>query len=371
MQVQESYQCPYVEWVRNSLLWLMSLVCFEDFLLSHDIVNVSRCITLLSKIGGVDKGRAILKNKSRHHTLSFLFCLFHGHSVFIQSLRAFDITKNLGYITTLAYISLPWDPATLFISHLHNLNTELYRNSNSSIKTLMFFINSKISFVADRPISQLCSESFQVFVRVFIVVHLYTSLPNLSSNQKISIGVVFPLAVLALFWLETFWWQRRRHNINLQSLTEKDVDETPYEIAAKAKQFDLQEREHDLKKFTIEENRRNRQKLHAGDFLQEIASSIWSAGSSRDTTLRRGQSVYLDDALKYVVLEDSERAPGSILLYFLLRNKNCLKVRLGLARVFSDARNQSFFPRIRDVQTSLGSEAKSFLTTIVQRLCLV
>ena len=202
--------------------------------------------------------------------------------VTIQSLRAYDTTDDLHYITTLAYIYLPSDNVTSLNKSLHAPTAELYDNPDASVKSLMSMINPAIPLVVDE--SHSSSKSLSVSTRSTSDIPAptlsptpYTSSSNLSSNQKISIGVVIPIAVITLLLLGAFWWRRRRHNTDLQSPAEKDVDEKRYEMATEAKRFELQTREYELELPTGEESRRSglqaRQELHGGDFLQELPST--------------------------------------------------------------------------------------------------
>ena len=70
-------------------------------------------------------------------------------NVTMQTLRAYDTTKDLHYITTLALAYIPSDMVDKLSLDLHNPVAPIYTNSDKSVKTLFSMINPALPIRAD------------------------------------------------------------------------------------------------------------------------------------------------------------------------------------------------------------------------------
>ena len=70
-------------------------------------------------------------------------------NITMQTLRAYDTTKDLHYITTLALAYIPSDMVTKLYLNLHNPVSPIYTNSDKSVKTLFSLINPALPIRAD------------------------------------------------------------------------------------------------------------------------------------------------------------------------------------------------------------------------------
>jgi hypothetical protein len=74
------------------------------------------------------------------------------HNVTMQTLRAYDTTQDLGYITTLALFFVPSQQMDLLQLALHTPAHPIYNNPNPSVKTIMSMINPAIHLRGDHAI---------------------------------------------------------------------------------------------------------------------------------------------------------------------------------------------------------------------------
>ncbi len=147
----------------------------------------------------------------------------------MQSLRAYDTTKSLAYVTTLACFYLPSSNVSslqsqLEISKTRNANTPLYDNPDPSTNSLMALINPGIPVTAGAILSSsLISATTSTSAApptsaTAQTLTPKTSLAGLSSGSRISIGVMVPVAMIAIFLLGLLFW-RRDGNHHVTTLT--------------------------------------------------------------------------------------------------------------------------------------------------------
>jgi len=193
---------------------------------------------------------------------------------FGMSLDVYDTTKSSAYITTLACFYLPSSNVSslqsqLEISKTRNANTPLYDNPDPSTNSMMALINPGIPVTAEAVLNSSPASAS-------------TSNNGLSSGSRISIGVMVPVAIIAIFLLGLLFWRRRkssRHNANKLKPTaeEKDTDSRIYEMAASTRRFELQEGEHEHELPAAERelrelqgDSRRRQELRGLECVQEL-----------------------------------------------------------------------------------------------------
>jgi len=66
----------------------------------------------------------------------------------MDSIRPFDTTKTLGYVTTLALAYIPSDMVNPLSLQLHNPNSRLYQQPDPAVRTLMSMLDPTIPLVA-------------------------------------------------------------------------------------------------------------------------------------------------------------------------------------------------------------------------------
>lgn len=199
----------------------------------------------------------------------------------MQTIRAYDTTKSLGYVTTLACFYLPSSNVSSLQSQLEilktrNANTPLSDNPDPSTDSIMAKINPGIPVT---PVAVLDSSPTSATVPTPTPK---SSLAGLSSGSRISIGVMVPVAIMAIFLLGLLFWRRRkssRHNADKSKPTakEKDTDSRIYEMAASTRRFELQEGEHEHELPAAERelrelqgDSRRRQELRGLECVQEL-----------------------------------------------------------------------------------------------------
>lgn len=72
--------------------------------------------------------------------------------VTMQTLRAYDTTEDLKYITTLALFFIPSEQMDLLQLYLHTPTHPIYNNSNPSVNTIMSMINPAIPLKGDNAL---------------------------------------------------------------------------------------------------------------------------------------------------------------------------------------------------------------------------
>lgn len=173
----------------------------------------------------------------------------------MQCLRAYDTTKSLAYVTTLACFYLPSSNVSslqsqLDISKTRNANTPLYDNPDPSINSIMALVNPGIPVTAGAVLNSSLASATTSASATAPTPTPKSSHDGLSSGSRISIGVMVPVAIIAIFLLGLLFWRRRKsssHNANKskQTAEEKDTDSRIYEMAASMRRFELQEGEHE------------------------------------------------------------------------------------------------------------------------------
>lgn len=187
-------------------------------------------------------------------------------NVTMQSLQAVDNIAQLNYISTLAYVFIPSSSVGQLESYINTRDSPLYRNPNLSARSLMSYIEpawpvkagglvkTTIGLVITASSLQLPapSSSASSTLNSLAPTGSPTSKASplgLSSGARIGIGLVVPIAILALALLSFFFWQKRksaRPKANGPTGAELDTDEKRYEAAAEAKRFELQIAEYEL-----------------------------------------------------------------------------------------------------------------------------
>lgn len=122
-------------------------------------------------------------------------------NVTMQSLRPYDTTARLGYITTLAEAWIPSNLTDTLISYIVDANSSIYHYPDTSVNTLM-------SLLSPLVIGMLSSES--------TTPSLSPNSKNSSAGFKVVIGVLVPVGVMAILFLIVAYrrQQRRKHAVS-------------------------------------------------------------------------------------------------------------------------------------------------------------
>lgn len=179
-------------------------------------------------------------------------------SVITQSLRAYDTTETLHYVTILARIYIPSHYADNLNTEIQVPSSRLYHNTNAKIKSLMLYINPAFPIDVDssldpnattatspsksKPGKSASSNSTSSAPSLPPTGIASSANASLSLGSKIGVGIAIPLLVVALLLLGLLNWRKRRaigRSTDHSTATEKDTDDRRYEVAPDAIIFEL------------------------------------------------------------------------------------------------------------------------------------
>lgn len=208
-------------------------------------------------------------------------------NITVQSLRAYDTTKDLHYISTLVLFYMPSDHINELSLQLHAPVGILYNNTDRSVKTLASMINPQLPFMADDSYSADEETNIDASTGATVPSPTATALASLSSGlptrSKIAIGVVIRTGIVTLLLMGIFFWRRRKHvrHQPVKPTAAEKGDETVHELAPDSRRFELQVGDHDLElptegreRFEVQGDLRRRQELSGSEVAQELGSSL-------------------------------------------------------------------------------------------------
>ena len=201
----------------------------------------------------------------------------------MQSLRAYESTGELHYLTTLAFMYIPSSSVDLLQVAINSNSTPMYNNPDATIKTLMNFINPDYPVEAGAVLGSKSSATASATAITSAPGPSLTSrLPSssLSSGPKISIAVAVPVIFIALLLLGLLFWRRReasRHNNDEPPTGENETNNQHkrFEMPADERMFELHVREYDLElpaetRKELQGDSRRRQELNGAECSQEL-----------------------------------------------------------------------------------------------------
>ena len=158
----------------------------------------------------------------------------HENNVTMQTLRAYDTTKDLRYITTLALAYIPSNMVEKLTLDLHAPVGDIYNNPDKSIKTLFSMVNPQLPIMADdsmgsSPTSNTGSPSStpsdSIEPGAPFSGGMGNDMPVRPSAAGIGVGVVAGAAAYgaAMFFVARRYKQRRQSHQHSPSLLSSPV----------------------------------------------------------------------------------------------------------------------------------------------------
>ena len=144
-------------------------------------------------------------------------------NVTMQTLRAYDTTQDLGYITTMALFWLPSDHVNMLSFDLHTPTDQIWNNTNPSVKTLMSVINPTIPIRADNslggpsPSAGGDSPTYSAAGPVNEGAPIGGSLDNSSPVRASSVGIAAGVVCGAAAYGAAMFFVARRYRKRKQS----------------------------------------------------------------------------------------------------------------------------------------------------------
>ena len=199
-------------------------------------------------------------------------------NITVRSMRAYDTTSDLHYISTLVLFFVPSDLISELQSQILKPSSNFYHNPNDTMKKLTSFINPSFSVEAEKEEANV-DASTQATLPSPTATALVSSSSGLPTRSKITVAVAVPMSIVTLLLMGLFFWRKLKH-VRHQPVkpiaAEKDIDEIIRELAPDSRRFELPIGDHDQElptegreRFEVQGDLRWRQELPGSHVAQE------------------------------------------------------------------------------------------------------
>ena len=214
-------------------------------------------------------------------------------NVTVQSIRAYDTTRDLRYVSSRLLSYVPSDHISELKRQISSPVRAFYNNPDRSVKLLTDMVNPAVPFEVD--IESNSDASAGVTLPNSTAAAAASSSFGLPTRSKITIAVSIPTGIVTLLLLGLFFWRKRkhvRHQPVKPTAAEKGIDEIIRELPPDPRRIELPIGDHGQElptegreRLEVQGDLRWRQELSGSQVAQELESySLGVIDVARDQT---------------------------------------------------------------------------------------